>query len=50
GNSGTTSSANRPQAGGLAPTRQTAPAAGSRARPDIDDGLQDFPPEEDLPF
>ncbi len=52
GNSGTTSSANR-QAGGLAPTRQaapSAPAAGSRAKPDIDDGLQDFPPEEDLPF
>ena len=49
GNSGTTSSANR-QAGGFAPARQAAPAAGSRARPDIDDGLQDFPPEEDLPF
>ena len=54
GSSTTTPSANR-QAGGYAPTRQAAPsygapAAGSRAKPDIDDGLQDFPPEEDLPF
>jgi single-strand DNA-binding protein len=51
GSAGTTPGASR-QAYGNAPTRQTQPvAAGSRAKPDIDEGLTDFPPpEEDLPF
>ncbi len=51
GSAGTTPGAGR-QAYGNAPTRQTQPvAAGSRAKPDIDEGLTDFPPpEEDLPF
>jgi single-strand DNA-binding protein len=57
GNAATTPGANR-QASGYAPARNNAPAAaaagsksaGSRAGLDIDDGLQDFPPEEDLPF
>lgn len=48
GSSGTTSSASR-QAGGYASAQPQA-VAGSRAKPDIDDGLHDFPPEEDLPF
>jgi single-strand DNA-binding protein len=47
GSSTTTSSANR-QAGGYASAQPSV--AGSRAKPDIDDGLHDFPPEEDLPF
>lgn len=57
GTAATTPSANR-SASGNAPARN-APAAsvnaggkgvGSRAGLDIDEGLNDFPPEEDLPF
>ena len=32
------------------PSSPRAPQAGSRAGLDIDEGLQEFPPEEDLPF
>lgn len=57
GGAGATSGAGR-SAGGDAPARNARPAisgnrassAGSRAGLDIDDGLQEFPPEEDLPF
>lgn len=44
-----TPSASKPAAARTAPTR--APQkAGSRAGLDIDEGLEEFPPEEDLPF
>ena len=57
GSAGATSGAGR-QANGDASARGTrvasnsprASGAGSRAGLDIDDGLQEFPPEEDLPF
>ncbi len=55
GSAGATSGAGR-QASGDAPSRNDTRApvrasnAGSRAGLDIDDGLQEFPPEEDLPF
>ena len=48
----TTGAAARPQSGGSGQSRAAAPSAGNRSGGlDIDQGLDDFPPEEeDLPF